>query len=93
MSTPDDTGCEVTVGIDPNGCRVETTEFMRDVRQVRATYRPARVITLGHGIPDADYPATVAVRIGNTTLTLTPEVWAAVNDAVQSVLPIGVVPA
>lgn len=97
MSVNQDTGSdpviEATVGINPKGCRVETTEFMHDVRQVRAVYRPAHTIRLGHGIPDTEYPATVAVRVGNTTLTLTPEVWAAVNDAVREVLPIDVVPA
>lgn len=90
MSENQGTGPETTVatvGIRADGCFADVTDYMRGVSQLRARYQP------GQQHPSYSVPATVTVRIGQAAWTLTPEVWAAVNDAVQQVLPVGVVPA
>ena len=95
MSENKDTGpapIEATVGINTNGCFAATDDHMLGVSTLRAKYRPAETITWT-AMFKSHVPATVTVRIGQTSITLTPEVWAAVNDAVQQVLPVDVVPA
>lgn len=82
------------VNVVADGCSITLDAYMHDTVEIRAKFNPAYTIHFDHGlIPDKSVPATVTVNIGSASLRLTPEVWAAVNDAVREVLPVGVVPA
>lgn len=93
MSENKDTGRR-DEGVAVEGCSIQVDNYMRGTEVVHASYNPGYTMHFDHGlIPDKLIPATVVVHIGQASLRLTPEVWAAVNDAVQQVLPVDVVPA
>jgi len=85
MSDQQDTQ-RVSVPVD--GCSVMVDDYMRGVEEIRASFNPAYTMHFDHElIPDKPMAATVTVNVGSTRLTFTPEVWAAIAEAVQSATP------
>ena len=67
----------------PHRCgHVGTTTAMRDLERLRAVYNPAYLTV--HGLP-VDPMATLFLE--NASVSLSPEVWRAVIDALLEVLP------
>lgn len=87
MSDTDATRREATVGIGNSGCLAAMTDNLLDVAQIKVHYNRERTYTYGDGKWESQIPASATAEIGSLRLTLSPEAWRALIDAVNEVLP------